>query len=81
MFKSRETRHAREDLDVDPNLDRGWAWLILLSALLTHILTFGLAYASVGVFYVELLDEFGQSESATAWTGSILLGVMLCSGQ
>ena len=62
------------------HLDRGWAWVVMFAAMLTHIMTFGLTYAMVGIFHVELLGEFGRGDSATAWTGSILLGTMLCSG-
>ncbi|XP_071784077.1 uncharacterized protein [Asterias amurensis] len=62
------------------NLDHGWAWLVMVSALFTHILTFGMSYATVGTFYVEFLTEFQQSNAATSWTGSIMLGMMLCSG-
>ena len=63
------------------NLDHGWAWLVMVSALFTHILTFGMSYATVGTFYVEFLTEFQQSNAATSWTGSIMLGMMLCSGK
>eukprot|EP00057_Strongylocentrotus_purpuratus_P029686 XP_011684160.1 PREDICTED: monocarboxylate transporter 12-like [Strongylocentrotus purpuratus] len=62
------------------HLDRGWAWVVMAAAMMTHIMSFGLIYAMVGIFHVELLAEFGRSDSDTAWTGSILLGTMLCSG-
>ncbi|XP_022103938.1 uncharacterized protein LOC110986399 [Acanthaster planci] len=62
------------------NLDRGWAWLIMIAALFTHILTFGMSYATLGAFHVELLREFGGTNAETSWTGSIMLGMMLCSG-
>lgn len=65
----------------EQHLDRKWAWVVMVSALMTHILTFGVAYASVGALYVEFLNEFGKSESATALTGSIMIGTMLCSGR
>ncbi|XP_071948298.1 monocarboxylate transporter 12-like [Antedon mediterranea] len=73
-----------QDVDDDgadeTNLDKGWAWVVMVASLLTHIFTFGMAYSSVGVFYTEFLRVFGKSKSATAWVGSILLGTMLCSG-
>ena len=72
---------AHADITGEKHLDRGWAWVVMIAALLAHILTFGAAYASVGALYVEFLNDFGQSESATALTGSILLGTMLCAGE
>ncbi|XP_072033382.1 uncharacterized protein [Amphiura filiformis] len=72
--------HTDDLFTGEKHLDGRWAWVVMIAALLTHILTFGAAYASVGALYVEFLKDFGQSESATALTGSILLGTMLCAG-
>ncbi|XP_072172063.1 monocarboxylate transporter 12-like [Diadema setosum] len=73
-------RASPRDSATSRHLDGGWAWVIMMAALLTHMLTFGLTYAMVGVFHVELLAEFGRSDSETAWTGSTLLGTMLFVG-
>ena len=64
----------------EENLDRRWAWVVMIAGLLVHILTFGASYASVGALYVEFLNDFGGSESATSLPGSIMLGTMLCAG-
>ncbi|XP_054761319.2 monocarboxylate transporter 12-like [Lytechinus pictus] len=71
---------TNEDSTTSRHLDQGWAWVVMAAAMMTHILTFGLTYAMVGIFHVELLEEFERGDSDTAWTGSILLGTMLCSG-
>ncbi|XP_033099817.1 monocarboxylate transporter 4-like [Anneissia japonica] len=75
-----QTKNDDEDEADETNLDKGWAWVVMVASLLTHVFTFGMAYSSVGVLYTEFLNVFGKSKSATAWVGSILLGTMLCSG-
>ncbi len=48
-------------------LDGGWGWWVVFGSALSHFLIVGTP-RSFGIFYEELLDMFGQSASATAWT-------------
>lgn len=58
--------------------DSGWAWVIVFSAFAINIITDGCSF-SFGVLFSHLLDEFQETRSATAWTGSLLASApMLC---
>lgn len=56
-------------------VDGGWAWIVLISSFLLHMMTYGLAW-STGVYNVIFLEEFGQPKSVTAWAGSLPTAVM-----
>ena len=60
--------------------DRGWAWVILITALLCNVVFDGILY-SFGVFYVEFLDYFGEGVTKTSWIGSTVGAVYLCTGR
>ena len=57
-----------------------YSWLVLFFSFLVRMLVFG-ALFSVGVLYVEWLDEFKASRGATAWVGSIATGTTLLMGK
>ena len=61
------------------NIDGGWAWLVLGSAFLVHIMTFGMAW-STGVYYVIFLDVFDQQKSVTAWACALPTAMMYAIG-
>ncbi len=46
--------------------DGGWGWFVVAGSALAHFLVVGLG-RSFGLFYLELLDRFQQSATATAW--------------
>ena len=50
----------------NPNLDGGWAWVVLVSSFFIHVIVFGILMA-MGIFYSEFLDEFGRGPVATSW--------------
>lgn len=56
--------------DDDPNVDGGYAWLILITAFFTIVLISSIFYY-FGVFVPIYVDEFGASQSSVAWVGSI----------
>ena len=60
-------------------LDKGWAWMVLLSSFLAHIIVDGAA-SSFGVFYVLFLEEFGKSRGLTSWIGSLQVSLMYLMG-
>ncbi|NXS22386.1 MOT6 protein, partial [Mystacornis crossleyi] len=63
--------------------DRGWAWMVLLAAVLLQGLTLGFP-CCIGVFFTDLQHEFQASNSQTSWFPSIMVAVLhgggpLCS--
>ncbi|KAM6050844.1 PREDICTED: monocarboxylate transporter 6 [Chlamydotis macqueenii] len=63
--------------------DRGWAWVVLVAAVLLQGLTLGFS-ACIGVFFTDLQREFQASNSKTSWFPSIMVAVLhgggpLCS--
>ncbi|NXS89983.1 MOT6 protein, partial [Erpornis zantholeuca] len=63
--------------------DRGWAWMVLLAAVLLQALTLGFP-CCIGVFFTDLQHEFQASNSQTSWFPSIMVAVLhgggpLCS--
>ncbi|XP_010000957.1 PREDICTED: monocarboxylate transporter 6 [Chaetura pelagica] len=63
--------------------DQGWAWMVLLAAVLLQGLTLGFP-CCIGVFFTDLQHEFQASNSETSWFPSIMVAVLhgggpLCS--
>uniref|UniRef100_A0A8C3UBT5 Solute carrier family 16 member 5 n=1 Tax=Catharus ustulatus TaxID=91951 RepID=A0A8C3UBT5_CATUS len=63
--------------------DRGWAWMVLLAAVVLQGLTLGFP-CCIGVFFTDLQQEFQASNSQTSWFPSIMVAVLhgggpLCS--
>lgn len=59
--------------------DEGWGWVIVLCSLVISLIQDGVSF-SFGLIYVELLREFGESKSKTAWVGAFFLSVPLLAG-
>uniref|UniRef100_A0A2K6FML3 Solute carrier family 16 member 5 n=1 Tax=Propithecus coquereli TaxID=379532 RepID=A0A2K6FML3_PROCO len=62
--------------------DGGWAWVVLLAAVVTQGLTLGFP-TCIGVFFTELQHDFQASNSETSWFPSVQIAVLhagpLCS--
>lgn len=63
--------------------DQGWAWMVLLAAVVLQGLTLGFP-CCIGVFFTDLQHEFQASNSQTSWFPSIMVAVLhgggpLCS--
>ncbi|NWI66246.1 MOT6 protein, partial [Todus mexicanus] len=63
--------------------DQGWAWMVLLAAVLLQGLTMGFP-SCIGIFFKDLQHEFQASNSETSWFPSIMVAVLhgggpLCS--
>ncbi|NWW47553.1 MOT6 protein, partial [Pedionomus torquatus] len=63
--------------------DQGWAWMVLLAAVLLQALTLGFP-SCIGVFFTDLQRDFHASNSETSWFPSIMVAVLhgggpLCS--
>ncbi|KAK3584343.1 hypothetical protein CHS0354_006334 [Potamilus streckersoni] len=61
------------------DVDRGYAWFILLGCFLMYLLTVG-SVKAYGVLYTEFLGFYGTGSGNTAWVGSISLLFMLGLG-
>ncbi|XP_063611326.1 uncharacterized protein LOC134785013 isoform X1 [Penaeus indicus] len=77
-------RDRTEELIADegaahPDVDGGWAWVVLLSVFLIFAITSGLLYTT-GLYYVQMLSEYGKSRSYTAWMGSLTNAFFMLGG-
>lgn len=63
-----------------PNIpDGGYGWMVVLSSLLISLIQDGISF-SFGLIYSELLVDFKESKSKTAWVGSLFMAVPLLAG-
>uniref|UniRef100_A0A8C9ER99 Solute carrier family 16 member 5 n=1 Tax=Pavo cristatus TaxID=9049 RepID=A0A8C9ER99_PAVCR len=62
--------------------DQGWAWMVLVAAVVLQGLTLGFP-SCIGVFFTDLQHEFQATNSETSWFPSIMVAVLhagpLCS--
>ncbi|KAM4624006.1 monocarboxylate transporter 6 [Polymixia lowei] len=59
--------------------DGGWGWVVLVATILVLALT--LAFPScVGIFYMDLQNEFHATNSETSWVPSIMTSVLHAGG-
>ncbi|ESO83823.1 hypothetical protein LOTGIDRAFT_197032 [Lottia gigantea] len=61
------------------SVDRGWAWMVVLSSFFAHFFSFGVAWTT-GVYNIIFLEQFGQSRLATAWASSLTPACMFFAG-
>ncbi|XP_048200548.1 monocarboxylate transporter 14 isoform X2 [Perognathus longimembris pacificus] len=69
----------KKTLKPHPDIDGGWAWMMVLSSFFVHILIMG-SQMALGVLNVEWLEEFQQSRGLTAWVSSLSMGISLIVG-
>uniref|UniRef100_A0A493SZ85 Solute carrier family 16 member 14 n=1 Tax=Anas platyrhynchos platyrhynchos TaxID=8840 RepID=A0A493SZ85_ANAPP len=88
MYASREdigydfgddSKVGSKPIKPNPNIDGGWAWMIVLSSFLVHILIMG-SQMALGILNMEWLEEFNQSRGLTAWVSSLSMGITLIVG-
>lgn len=60
--------------------DHGWAWMVLLAAVVLQGLTLGFP-CCIGVFFTDLQHEFQASNSQTSWFPSIIVAVLHGGGE
>ena len=63
-----------------PQTDGKYGWIIVLGAFIVSMIIDGICL-SFGIFYSEFLDYFGEGQSKTAWTGSVLSGTYSLLGK
>ncbi|XP_006890392.1 PREDICTED: monocarboxylate transporter 14 [Elephantulus edwardii] len=78
-FDFEDDPKEKKTLKPHPDIDGGWAWMIVLSSFFVHILIMG-SQMALGVLNVEWLEEFHQSRGLTAWVSSLSMGVTLIVG-
>ncbi|XP_019359136.1 PREDICTED: monocarboxylate transporter 14 [Gavialis gangeticus] len=85
MYSSREdiqeddSKDNKKTIKPNSNIDGGWAWMIVLSSFLVHILIMG-SQMALGILNMEWLEEFSQSRGLTAWVSSLSMGITLIVG-
>jgi len=57
-----------------------YRWVVLVCSLLVRLLVFG-SLLSVGVLYVEWLQDFDTNRGEAAWVGSVATGTTLLMGE
>ncbi|XP_060593162.1 monocarboxylate transporter 12-like [Ruditapes philippinarum] len=67
----------RTDVDtVDPDVDHGYAWVILAGCFMMYCLVIGTIKA-YGILYTEMVSYYGTGSGNTAWIGSMVLLLVL----
>ena len=64
---------------VSKDIDKGYAWWILLAVFMNHIIVDGLMF-SFGIFKIEFENYFEQGDGMTSLVGSILSATGLMTG-
>jgi len=64
---------------VHEDIDKGYAWWILLSVFMNHVIVDGLMF-SFGIFKIEFEDYFQKGAGQTSLVGSILSATALMTG-
>ncbi|CAG9812474.1 unnamed protein product [Phaedon cochleariae] len=59
--------------------DGGWGWMVVLSCFVINMLSDGVGF-TFGLLYIEFLNAFGASKSATSWIGSLFMALPLIAG-
>nr|XP_045614996.1 monocarboxylate transporter 9-like isoform X1 [Procambarus clarkii]XP_045614997.1 monocarboxylate transporter 9-like isoform X1 [Procambarus clarkii]XP_045614998.1 monocarboxylate transporter 9-like isoform X1 [Procambarus clarkii] len=62
-----------------PDIDGGWAWVVLLAMFCVFSINSGLL-CTTGMYFVQMLTEFGKSRSYTAWMGSLVNAFFMLGG-
>lgn len=59
--------------------DGGWGWVVVFAAFITNMIADGVTL-SYGILYIAFLEYFRESNSKTAWVGSLFMGIQLLAG-
>ncbi|XP_042213888.1 monocarboxylate transporter 13-like [Homarus americanus] len=62
-----------------PDVDGGWAWVVVVAAFFQFFVSSGMYY-SFSVFFVELLQSFGETRAKTGWVYSTNSAVHMFCG-
>jgi MFS family permease len=70
---------ARKRRTINPNIDHGYAWVVLFAVFVNHVIVDGLMF-SYAYFKLEFMEYFGKSDAETTLIGSILNATCLLTG-
>lgn len=59
--------------------DGGWGWVVVFATFAIYAIAEGVSLV-FGLLYVEFLEEFKASKSATSWVGSLFMALPLIAG-
>jgi len=68
-----------EEFEAPVPPDGGWGWVVLISSFLSNVIVDGVCY-TYGIFFDELRDYFGASQSKTALVGALVPACYLLVG-
>lgn len=74
MEKPQKTQEEQQSSPQMTAPDGGWGWVVVGSLFVSSALVFGLI-RSLGVFFVEFVQYFGESAQAVSWITSIGLAM------
>lgn len=65
---------------VRPDIDRGWAWVVMTTTFLGMLFYCTVLYMA-GILYIALLDQFDEGEAKTSLVGAISTGLLCFAGK
>jgi len=65
-------------LEAPPN--GGWAWVVMLASFVVNGISWGTA-KTLGVYFVEIKNEFEVTNTAVSWLITIVLSLVMFSGK
>ncbi|KAH0624040.1 hypothetical protein JD844_007344 [Phrynosoma platyrhinos] len=71
-----KSKEQEKKLKSNRDIDGGWAWMVVLSSFLVHVLVMG-SQMALGILNMEWLEEFSQSRGLTAWVSSLSLIIII----
>ena len=80
MAKEGEMSGGSSELSLPMPPDGGWGWVVCAGSFFCMVIMDGILF-SFGVFFLDLLEYFGEGKGKTAWVGSTLMGTHLIVGE
>ena len=83
MAAIKSSEQDEDQLQQTPNfsdLDKGWAWVVLLASFGSFLIIGGSVYG-VGIIHIALLERYKQDVTTTAWVGALHSALMNLGGR
>ena len=67
-----QTENVRKpnEIPVFSDLDRGWAWVVLVASFIA-LMMIGTCIYAVGIIHIAMLERYRQDVSRTSWVGAV----------
>jgi len=72
-----KTLRGTQLLEKEPN--GGWAWVVTLAAFTVNGIAWGIP-KTLGVFFIDIKDEFAVSNTAVSWLLTVVLSALTFAG-